>query len=134
MSGRAPISADSPSTQPLARVQLPALAPQPLAVEPVRTCEHDAHGGAGSRSIASQYSPSAASPALNSARERASIPSAQSVPLGRVVPERRWSASAARACLAAADGRHDQPRQAPVGEPALRKCALANSAAVSASR
>ena len=58
----------------LARVDAPVLAAQPLAVEQVRAREVDERCCVRpSRSIASRYSASAASPSLSSARERACI-------------------------------------------------------------
>jgi hypothetical protein len=84
-----------PRAQLLARFQPPALAPQPLAVQQVRTCGARGAGGCG---------PAGRPPPGTAGRRRhprstapARLdPRAQSVPLGRVVPERRWSASAAR--------------------------------------
>ena len=48
------------------------------------------------------------SPSLSSARERASTPRAQSVPLGVVLSANRRSASAARSCVSAAHCRLDE--------------------------
>jgi hypothetical protein len=77
--------------------------------------------------------PSAATPSLSSARERASIPSAQSVPLARVVSVSRPSASAASsglptwaaATISSAGFQLELARSA--------ECSLAWSAAASAS-
>ena len=65
--------------QLLARVDPPALAAQPLAVEQARAGELHAHAGAAEALDRLAVERSASSPSLASARTRASIPSAQSL-------------------------------------------------------
>ena len=69
--------------QLLARIDASALAPQPLAVEQMRTGELRTQPGAAQSIDRLAVEASAASPSLSSARDRASMPSAQSVPAAR---------------------------------------------------
>ncbi len=72
-----------------------------------------------SRSIASRYSDSAAAPSLSSARDRASTPSAQSVPAARVRSSSGCSAAAADLAGTASGARLDQLDQCPAEEPQI---------------
>jgi hypothetical protein len=67
-------------SQLLAGVGAAVLAAQPLAVQQVRAAQLGSQPGRPNRSIASRYKFSAVSPALSSARERASTPRPKAVP------------------------------------------------------
>ena len=73
-----------------------------------------------SRSMASRYEPSAASPSLNSARERASIPTAQSASPTSVRGRRAAPAPRGTTRVLAPDGRLDQLGQRPGGDERAR--------------
>ena len=79
--------------QQLARVGAPVLAPQPLAVDEPAARELDAPRGCARAARSTRGS--SASSSLTSARQRASTPSAHSVPLACVRSLRRSSAAAA---------------------------------------
>ena len=84
--------------QLLAGVHPAALAAQPLAVQQVRAGQVTTTRVRPRRSIASAVERSAASPSLSSARERASMPSAQSVPAARCLVRRAARPRRAPAC------------------------------------
>ena len=98
----------------LARVHPPVLTPQPLAVDQVRAAELRPERRAAEPVIASRYRASAASPSLTSARERATIPSPQSVPLA--LGARRVARAPRRRGPSSRYGRRPRPaRPAPSG-------------------
>jgi hypothetical protein len=79
----------------VARVDGPLLAPQPLAVEQLRTRDVDEDAAAPEPVDRLAVLRAAASPLLSNARERARIPSAQLVPATPVRSSSRASAAAA---------------------------------------
>ena len=106
--------------QLLARVGAPALAAQPLAVEQVRAGQLR-HGSGCGRAARSPRGTAArrGSPSLSSARERASIPSAQSVPAALVASDQPPQGVGGAPGLPGPGGRLDQLDQRPSGETQL---------------
>ena len=86
-----------------------------------------------SRSIASRYRPSAAAPSLSSARQRASMPSATSVPQGCVVSASRASASRASPASAMRTAASTSSGSAHMDIHGLRESEVARRAADAAS-
>ena len=116
-----------------ARVDAAILAAQPLAVEQVGAGELGTQPGAAQPLDRLAVEALGGSPSLSRARERASMPSAQSLRATAVAAARRSSACARQLRLVAPGGGFDQLAQRPGGDEQLRRVVARVLAAASAS-
>ena len=116
-----------------ARVDAAVRAAQPFAVEQVRAGELGPSCVRPRRSIASRYSPSASSPSLTSARDRARTPSAQSFARDGGAASMRSRAPRRQLGLLGPGRRLDQLGRRPDGDEQLGRVVAGRSAAASAS-
>ena len=126
-----PVEAVVRGPQLFACVDAPVLATQPFPVEELGARQRG-HGIRlrRSRSIASRYWRSAASPSLSSAREPASMPSAQSVPVACVRPRgdrARSAVSGAGRCGRRLDQLGERPAKSPASSCSRTCCAAASA-------